>query len=111
MLITLIDPQLGPDDARVVPVLENHGLDSYVPSGATIDVPAEVAGVGPHWRAPKDGDDLNYLRQVGFLTFEDDGSIKGVYDLGRGLLAQVDAWGKAEAPEAEQIASTEGEAK
>jgi hypothetical protein len=99
--IRLIDTELGRHDpdanppeihAKIVPALEAIGMDPFVPNGSVIDVPEEVAGVRPHWRSPQDGDDLRYLADVGYLSHHGNGSVKGVYDLGRGLLAQTDVW-------------------
>jgi hypothetical protein len=97
MRVQLINPEPGVEGAperhaRIVPSL---GLT--VLAGDVIDVPDDVAGVGPHWRAPNDGDvvDLQhvaYLRDTGSLQLNEDGSIRSVYDLGYGLLAQVDVW-------------------
>mgnify|MGYP001565877477 CR=1 FL=1 len=100
MRIQLNDPGLGKHDpgngvehARVVPVLEDFGLDSYVPNGSVIDVPDEVAGAAPHWRLATPGDD------VAFMESRTDAKGKvTVHDLGHGLLAQVDIWSKADAP-------------
>jgi len=82
------DPDNGAEHALVVPELEQYGLDAYVPNGAVIDVPDELAGSAPRWRRAKDGDDLKFgqVRQHAGHT--------EVYDLGSGLLAQTDLWSK-----------------
>lgn len=100
MRIQLIDESLGKDGALIVPSLERLGLDTLVPAGATIDVPDDVAGAGPHWRQPAAGDDLAYLAATGLATLDEHGGIKTVHDLGRGLLAQTTTWGRA--PEAKK---------
>lgn len=93
--VKLDDPSLGKHDpgnaaehARMVPELEKHGIDPYVPNGAVIEVPPEVAGVAPFWRQPKDGDDIAFME----TRRADDGGIVSVHDLGRGLLSQTDIW-------------------
>lgn len=105
--VHLIDPDPGPDSAerhaRTVPVLALYGLPQLVRAGSTIDVPDDVAGAGPHWRPLKDTDDQRYLRDVaGMLTFNDDGSIKAVHDLGHGLLAQPEIWSRPVEAETKQ---------
>lgn len=99
MQIQLIDPDPGPDSAArgavIVPVLAEYGLPTLVEAGQIIDVPPSLAGAGPSWRAPKDGDDLAYLRDTGQVRLNDDGSIRSVHDLGHGLLAQPDIWTRA----------------
>lgn len=97
--VQLIDPDPGPGSAerhaRTVPALSLYGLPQLVLAGSVIDVPDDVAGVAAHWRAPRDTDDLEYLRNTtGSLTFNEDGSVKAVHDLGHGLLAQPDVWAK-----------------
>jgi hypothetical protein len=118
MKVQLVDPSLGKDDARLVPVLADHGLDVLVPAGAVIDVPPAVAGKAPHWRKPVDGDDLAFME----TKVDEDGETTTVHDLGSGLLAQVDIWAKpgktddsspSDNPptDGEQIATTEGQAR
>lgn len=82
------DPAKGHEHARYVPVLEQYGIDPYVPNGAVIDVPDEVAGVAPFWRRPKEGDELSFME----TRRADDGGVVSVHDLGRGLLSQTDIW-------------------
>jgi len=96
MRVRLIDPDPSPGSderhARVVPVLHTAGLDEYVLAGQVIDVPDEIAGAGPHWRAPKDGDDLAFME----TRLAEDGQTRSVHDLGHGLLAQGELWEKVE---------------
>jgi len=100
MLIQLIDPDPGPGSderhARIVPALSSVGVDQLVRAGQVIDVPAEIAGAGPHWRAPRDGDDLQFME----TRLSEDGQTRSVHDLGHGLLAQTDVWAKVEKPAA-----------
>jgi hypothetical protein len=97
--IKLVDPGLGvhdPDKGRfhqlVVPALERHGIDSLVSSGQIIEVPPDVAGVAPYWRAPKDGDDMPWLISGGLVRRDEHGAVTSVHDLGYGLLSQVGIW-------------------
>lgn len=81
----------------IVPNLADHGLDPYVPNGAVIDVPDEVAGCGPRWRRAQAGDDLAFME-----TRERAGHTE-VHDLGSGLLAQFQNWALADdAPAGDQ---------
>jgi hypothetical protein len=93
MNVQLVDPTLGKDDGKIVPTLSNHGLPEYVAAGEIIDVPAEVGGAGPHWRAAREGDDLGFME-----THTDDKGKVTVHDLGYGLLAQLGIWAKPDAP-------------
>jgi hypothetical protein len=88
MKVQLINPDPGaPPErhARIVPL-----LDTVVLAGEIIDVDPEIAGAGPSWRKPVEGDDLAFME----TRLNDDGSVHSVHDLGRGLLAQVDVWAK-----------------
>jgi hypothetical protein len=96
------DPDKGIEHARVVPELEGCGLDSYVPNGSVIDVPAEVAGSEPRWRVATDEDRVGdpvtgSAPLVKFLPTREHAGKLEVWDLGTGLLAQTDIWTK-EAP-------------
>lgn len=112
--IKLVDPGLGVHDPEkgefhqlVVPALERYGIDSLVSSGQEIEVPPELAGVAPYWRAPKDGDDLPWLISGGLVKRDEQGTITSVHDLGHGLLAQVGIWEKVAAP-AKTVQKQEG---
>jgi hypothetical protein len=83
------DPANGQEHARIVPKLADHGIDTYVPNGAVIEVPDEVAGAGPYWRPAQPGDAENMERRVD----EKSGKVT-VHDLGHGLLAQVGIWSR-----------------
>lgn len=92
--VQLVDPSLGKHDpandaihGRIVPSLG----DRFVASGEIIEVPAEIAGAGPRWRAAEPGDDLSYME-----THHDDDPAVGttVHDLGHGLLAQTEIWAR-----------------
>jgi hypothetical protein len=93
MKVQLVDPTLGKDDGKIVPSLVSYGLPEYVAAGEIIDVPAEVAGRGPHWRAAAEGDDLGFME----TRTDDDGKVT-VHDLGNGLLAQLGMWARPDAP-------------
>lgn len=103
--IKLVDPGLGvhdPDKGEyhqlVVPVLERYGIDPLVSSGQEIEVPPELAGVAPYWRAPKDGDDMAWLVSGGLVRRDEYGAVTSVHDLGHGLLSQVGIWEAVSAP-------------
>jgi hypothetical protein len=89
--IQLVDPALGKDGGRIVPALG----DLFVAAGEVIDVPDDVAGAGPRWRAATPDDDLSFME-----THHDDDPKVGttVRDLGHGLLAQTDIWARAAEP-------------
>jgi hypothetical protein len=87
------DPDNGQEHARIVPILADHGIDSYVPNGAVIEVPDDVAGAGPYWRERRPEDASNMESR----TDEKSGKVT-VHDLGHGLLAQVGIWSRP-APE------------
>lgn len=94
--VRLVDPSLGPDDARIVPVLADHGLATLVARGSVIEVPAEVAGEGPSWReVPESHKDpsgfYDYRLHIGEQTRTE------YQHLGHGLLAQVGIWEPADA--------------
>lgn len=81
----------GEDEAvhgLIVPGLPEHGMDEFVPAGTIVEGPPELIGAAPHWRAPKPGEDTSWMER----TFNEDGTVRGVRDLGHGLLAQVDVW-------------------
>lgn len=88
------DPANGAEHALVVPLLEQYGLDPYVPNGSVIDVPDEVAGAAAHWRVATPGDDVSFMES---RTDEKTGKVT-VHDLGHGLLAQGDIWSKESGP-------------
>jgi hypothetical protein len=96
------DPSIGAEHALIVPSLVDYGIDSYVPNGAVIDVPAEVAGSEPRWRVATDEDDTAFLQ-----TREHAGKLE-VYDLGSGLLAQSDIWSKESTAAAKSDTKNEG---
>jgi len=108
----LIDPTLGPDDARIIPSLAGHpafqviGREDGAPhhivrSGDVVEGPDDVIGAGPSWRAPKPGDDLAFME----TRTNDQGEITSVHDLGRGLLAQLGIW---ERPDDEPVKGAKG---
>jgi hypothetical protein len=94
MKVQLVDPTLGKDDGKIVPSLVSYGLPEYVPAGEIIDVPVEVAGRGPHWRAAAEGDDLGFME----IKIGEGGKVT-VHDLGNGLLAQLGIWARPDAGE------------
>lgn len=107
------DPDKGIEHALVVPVLEQYGLDSYVPNGSVIDVPAEVAGSEPRWRVATDEDKIGdpvtgSAALVKFLPTREHAGKLEVWDLGTGLLAQTDLWSKESAAPAKTDTKNEG---
>lgn len=100
------NPDIGAEHALIVPVLEQYGLDSYVPNGSVIDVPAEVAGSEPRWRVAteedKVGDPVTGSQPlVRFLPTREHAGKLEIWDLGSGLLAQTDIWSKESAAKSE----------
>jgi hypothetical protein len=82
-----------PGDMLIVPSLE--GYEGVEPGGlvapdAVIEVPPEVAGEGPHWSPIPEG----HHDPSGFFEYREG----EFYDLGYGLLAQVERWELAETP-------------
>lgn len=93
MRVTLIDP----NGARIVPILANYGLPTLVQQGETIDVPDEVAGRAPAWRAATDEDHAQGPRHMDHVNkrFTPERALE-IEDLGTGLLAQLGVWEVAE---------------
>lgn len=89
--VKLVAPDGGP---RSVPVLSEHGIPDLVEHGATIDVPAEVAGEGPRWRRLDGESDPHHPINDPYAAHEyrEHAGHPEVYDLGSGLLAQVGIW-------------------
>jgi hypothetical protein len=90
--IQLVAPDGGP---RILPDLSGSGVADVVQHGDVIDVPAELAGEGPRWRqVGKPEDDPLHPNHdpFGFYDRREHAGHAEVFDLGSGLLAQVDIW-------------------
>ena len=80
---------IGGTEVRDVPA-----ADVLAERGKPVEVPDDVAGVAPSWRPLAVGERVEPWQQTRTVG-DGDAAVVEVYDLGHGLLAQVDCWRQA----------------